>query len=194
VSFQQCSIQMRVKISHQLPNYLPNNEVKYLFLGTFNPEGGSQVSVHYGREKNQTWKILSRIFEVQLDPLSEEMNVNMRKLGIYCVDLIQAIEVPIDLKPKIIGQGYSDSILFKQSIKRSYIDVVALNAFLELQPNICVFSTWGRGPQNMEWQNLVRKINANIVPLVSPSMAARVPKGVKKYEYMLSDWRRKIIG
>lgn len=183
---------MRVTINHQLPNDLPNHEVKYLFLGTFNPEGGSQVSVHYGREKNQTWKILSRIFEVQFDPLSAEMKVNMRKLGIYCVDLIQAVEVPIDLKPKIIGQGYNDSILFKQSIKRSYIDVVALNAFLELHPNICVFSTWGRGPQNMEWQKLVRMINANIVSLVSPSMAARVPKGVTKFEYMLSDWRRKI--
>jgi len=37
----------------------------------------------------------------------------------------------------------------------------------------------------------VKKIE-NLINLKSPSMAARVPKGFHKFDFMLNDWREKI--
>jgi hypothetical protein len=58
----QKSFMSKITIYHQLCKeefYIPNWEIKYLFLGTFNPDGGQKVNYYYGRNSNQTWKILS---------------------------------------------------------------------------------------------------------------------------------------
>ena len=66
-------------INHQFinePFFLPDWEVKHLLIGTFNPEkiseGGVSVNYYYGRQKNQTWKLLSNIFCCDLNPNSED--------------------------------------------------------------------------------------------------------------------------
>jgi hypothetical protein len=37
----------------------PNWEIKLLFIGTFNPEGGESVPYYYGRNKNKFWELLA---------------------------------------------------------------------------------------------------------------------------------------
>ncbi|GAB2498887.1 hypothetical protein GCM10027164_33640 [Algoriphagus taiwanensis] len=161
-------------------------------MGTFNPTGGKKVLVHYGRSRNQTWKLLSEIFNVNFDPSIPEIHEKMKMMGIACLDLIESVEVSPEFSHKITGESYSDSNLFNRLVKRNYKDIDDLNKFLDIHPDICVFSTWGKGPQNPEWRKLISQINKKIIPLVSPSLVAAVPKGKKKFEYMLEDWKAKI--
>jgi hypothetical protein len=53
-----------------------------------------------------------------------------------------------------------------------------------------VFSTWGKGAKLKEWKNEV-SILGPVISLVSPSLAARVPKGEIKFNFMLNDWSHK---
>jgi hypothetical protein len=60
--------------------------------------------------------------------------------------------------------------------------------------SIKIYTTWGNGSNLSEWKDEVEKIRneVEVVQLVSPSLAARVPKGQNKFEYMLADWKSKI--
>lgn len=69
------------KINHQFLNgefFIPNWEISHLFLGTFNPDGGDKVNYFYGRKKNQTWRLLSEIFEDDFNP--EDFDSFLEKL------------------------------------------------------------------------------------------------------------------
>ena len=46
--------------------YLPNWEVEYLFIGTFNPSGGEKVPYYYGRKKNRFWELLPAVQEKEM--------------------------------------------------------------------------------------------------------------------------------
>ncbi len=186
-------------INHQFINksffVSPNWDVKHLFIGTFNPEGGDKVNYFYGRQKNCFWKILTIIFEENFDPNSNNFFELLKKHGIACVDIIQSVnkiddndftETEIN---KILGQGYSDSKIINNSFKRLY-NTEAISKFISLN-NCYVYSTWGTGSSLKNWKNEINKINFTS-NLVSPSLAARVPKGVAKFEFMLNDWRSKI--
>lgn len=175
-------------IPHQLPNLLPTYPVKILLLGTFNPSCGEQVIVHYGRSKNKTWPILSDILKEDFDPSSALIHEKMEDHGIACIDIIQSVDVPENLVQGICGKGYSDSKLFAKSIKRNYIDIDKVNDFIAKNNGVCVFSTWGKGSSlGKEAWGVIENIK-QLYPLVSPSLAARVPKGEKKLEYMLKNW------
>jgi len=175
-------------IIHQLPNNLPDYPTKILLLGTFNPNCGEQVIVHYGRKRNKTWPVLSTIFNEDFDPKNTSINQKMKEHGIACLDIIQSVDVPENLKDRICGNGYSDSKLFAKSINRNYINIDELNDFINKNKGICVFSTWGKGSSlSKDAWNFIRKIN-QLHPLVSPSLAARVPRGEKKLEYMIRNW------
>jgi hypothetical protein len=179
-------------IHHQLPNLLPTYPTKILLLGTFNPSGGEQVIVHYGRSKNQTWPILSDILKQDFDPNSASIHKKMETHGIACVDIIQSVDAPENLVQGICGKGYSDAKLFAKSITRNYIDIEKLNAFIGQNDGICVFSTWGKGSSiRKEAWDYINKIK-QLHPLVSPSLAARVPKGEKKLAYMIRNWTNSI--
>lgn len=179
---------MLKSIPHQLPNILPDYPTKILFLGTFNPKCGEPVLVHYGRKRNKTWTILSAILEESFDPNSASIHEKMKMHGIACVDIIQSIEAPENFLQGIFGKGYSDAKLFAKSVTRNYIDIDKLNDFIAKNNEICVFSTWGKGSSlRKEAWELIDKIKP-IHPLVSPSLAARVPKGEKKLEYMIKNW------
>jgi G:T/U-mismatch repair DNA glycosylase len=184
-----------LKITHQLSNqaiYTPDWDVKFLILGTFNPEGGDKVSYYYGRHKNQTWKLLSEIFCDELHPNSSDFFDKIRKHKIACMDMIHEVNVPLDKTDVLTGSGYMDSDIINKSVIRNYrtediLDVIKNN------PQVNVFSTWGKGSSLVEWRLEVAKIK-NIIPLVSPSMAARVPMGANKFDFMLCDWQPKFNG
>jgi hypothetical protein len=185
-----------LKINHQLSHLSPKWEVKHLFIGTFNPEGGDPVSYFYGREKNFFWKLLSEIFNEDFNPKSTNFIQLLEQHKIACMDMIQSIqrndkkEFSREELENITGKGYSDSKIINGSIIREY-------KTLEIQgiiaKNKChVYSTWGTGSTLKNWKNETDKISFT-ANLVSPSPVARVPKGVSKYCYVLNDWRNKII-
>jgi hypothetical protein len=184
-----------MQINHQLINenfFIPNWEIKYLLLGTFNPQGGDPVAYFYGRNRNRTWELLSDIFNVELHPNNDNFFELIQNLGIACMDMIQQVEIEDELVEHVIGNGYADKNIINGHVSRVYntqniIDVITAN------PNIRVFSTWGKGSKLNEWQQRLSEIRLvkKIIPLVSPSMVAKVPKGVEKFQYMLNDWRDK---
>lgn len=182
-------------ISHQLINenfFIPNWEVKYLVLGTFNPQGGDPVAYFYGRNRNRTWELLSNIFNIELHPNNDNFFELIQSLGIACMDMIRSVDADDKDSQYIVGRSYSDSKIINGKVLRVYntqniIDVINAN------PKVTVFSTWGKGQTLKEWQheiNIIRQVKG-IIPLVSPSMVAKVPAGVEKFKYMLTDWRNK---
>ncbi len=180
-------------IKHQLQSrefYIPNWEIEHLFIGTFNPEGGEKVNYYYGRKKNQTWKLISRVFNDDFNPDASNFFNLLEKHKIGCVDMIDEIVAADDKIERIIGKGYKDNEIINTSVKRLYntqkiIDIVQKNK------NVKLYSTWGNGSKLKEWIKETKRVE-NIIPLVSPSLAARVPKGAAKFDYMLNDWSKKI--
>lgn len=180
-------------INHQLKKegfYFPEWKVRYLFIGTFNPEGGEAVKYYYGRQKNQTWKLISKIFCDDFDTNSPNFFTLLRKHKIACVDMIDQLKASDNQIERIVGKGYKDSEIIKGSIHLSY-NTRKIQKLIEANHGVNVFSTWGKGPRLKEWKQEIEKLG-NIEPLVSPSLAARVPKGEQKFDYMLADWKKKI--
>lgn len=180
-------------IVHQLSTesfYIPQWEIKHLFLGTFNPSGGETVKYYYGRPRNQTWNLLSKIFNDSLNPNSKEFFEKLKAHKIGCVDLIHSVTCPDEDISDIIGRGYSDNKIINGSVKRIYNTEIILD-LIRSNPNCLIYSTWGKGSTIKDWKKETEKIK-NITPLVSPSLVARVPAGVEKYEFMLSNWQRLI--
>ena len=183
-------------INHQLNQtdfYIPNWDIEHLFVGTFNPEGGEKVNYYYGRPRNQTWNLISEIFSDKFDPTSKDFFVLLKKHKIGCMDMIDKVIASEERIEKIIGKGYSDPQIINNYVKRVYNTDQILN-IINKNRKTKVYSTWGKGSaiKHIEdWKNEVEKLE-KINPLASPSMAAWVPKGTKKFEYMLSDWKSKI--
>ena len=178
------------QFSNQNELYFPSWEIKHLFLGTFNPEGGEIVNYYYGRPKNQAWPLLSEIFKMELNPNRADFFRLLKEKKIACMDLIHSVEYEQEKMNQIIGKGYNDSKIINNRVRRVYntkkiIDLINQN------PNVNIYSTWGKGSNNADWKNEVNQLG-NLTHLVSPSFAARVPKGKVKYQYMLDDWSNKI--
>ena len=185
-------------IQHNLKknaNYIPKWEIEYLFVGTFNPQNHIQVPYYYGRDRNQTWKILSKIFETDLDPNEKDFISNIKNLKIACIDMVDSVEFDEKFvnSENIIGNGYSDKAIINNKVKRKYNTSRINEVISKNRDNIKVFSTWGKGPNLQNWTQEIEKIEYPIINLNSPSLAARVPKGQNKFNYMLQDWKKKII-
>ena len=179
-------------IIHQLAknqNYIPLWDIKYLLVGTFNPAGGEQVNYYYGRKTNMTWKLISTIFGEEINPNNPNFIQLLIKHKIGCIDLISSITCDEAKIPQIIGNGYSDSKIINKKVTREY-NTAIINQLFKSNPNLKIFTTWGKGSNLKEWRLEVEKIKINS-KLLSPSMAARVPKGVNKFEYVLRDWQIK---
>jgi len=187
-------------VKHQFLNehfFIPESGIKYLFLGTFNPEGGKKVNYFYGRESNFTWKILTEIFEYNLMPFEQKelndffQNLNQKKIA--CMDIIRSVNFDENNydKLRILGKGYKDSNIINSKVGRVY-NTDRIISIINKNPDVKVFSTWGKGSNLKEWKVEIGKIG-NIINLKSPSKAARVPKGLIKYNYILEDWKSKII-
>ncbi len=189
-----------MKIEHQFLQeqfFIPDWEIKYLFLGTFNPACGEKVNYFYGRESNFTWKILTEIFKIKLTPFREdELDIFFKNLilkKIACMDIIENVsfnESTFD-KTRICGKGYKDTNIINNKTKRNY-NTNDILSIIQKNKDIKVFSTWGKGSNLKEWRNEIEKID-KIINLKSPSRAARVPKGSEKFNYILEDWKSKIL-
>lgn len=182
-----------VKIEHQLSSesfYIPQWALKYLFLGTFNPMGGESVKYYYGRKRNQMWKLLSGIFNCDFNPQNEDFFQKLKENGIGCMDMIHSVKCKESESGWITGKGYSDSKIINNKIEREY-NTTEILQLINDNKDVKVFSTWGDGPTLRSWRKEIDDIKV-IIPLRSPSLAARVPKGEKKFQYMESDWRNKI--
>lgn len=182
-------------IEHQFVNkhfFMPNWKIKYLFIGTFNPEGGQKVNYFYGRESNYTWKILSEIFEDDFNPTKDDFFDKLCKHKIACVDIIEKVKFDENKynKDRVIGKGYKDSNIINTKVTRTYTTEKILN-LIEENPEVKVFTTWGKGSNLRNWKDEIGKIS-NKINLVSPSRAAKVPKGMKKEDYIFDDWNSKI--
>ena len=182
------------RVIHQLAAkeyYVPSWSIKYLFLGTFNPLGGDEVNYYYGRDKNKFWPLLRELTGLELninnpDKFLKEIKEN----GIGCMDMIHSLAVPETEIQYVTGKGFSDSKIINNRVIREY-NTVRINHLISANEGVQVFSTWGKGSKLKEWRNEVEKLQG-VIPLVSPSMAARVPRGTNKFSYMLNDWRSKI--
>jgi hypothetical protein len=184
---------MTTTIQHQLSStnqhYIPTWEINYLLVGTFNPSGGEHVNYYYGRKTNMTWKLFSTIFGEEINPNNSNFIKLLKKHKIGCVDLITSVTCDESFRPYIIGKSYKDSKIINKKVEREY-NTAIINQLSKTNPNLKIFSTWGKGPNLKEWRLEVEKIKINS-SLLSPSKAARVPKGVNKFEYVLSDWKEK---
>jgi hypothetical protein len=179
-------------IIHQLSTnkyFIPTWKIKYLLVGTFNPIGGEQVNYYYGRKTNMTWKLVSSIFGEEINPNNSNFIGLLKKHKIGCIDLISSVTCDEVKIPQIIGNGYSDSKIINKKVQREY-NTSIINQLSKSNPNLKIFTTWGKGSNLKEWRLEVSKINI-YSNLLSPSMAARVPKGVNKFEYVLNDWKEK---
>ncbi len=189
-----------MRVEHQFLNeqfFQPNWKVDYLFIGTFNPIGGEKVNYFYGRKTNFTWPILSNIFDEILNPFEIETSLdffkNLKIHKIACVDMIKYVDFDENKydQSRVTGKGYKDSNIINSKVCRVY-NTDAILQIIKSNPKIKVFSTWGKGSNLNEWRIEVQKI-PNLINLVSPSRAARVPVGESKYYYILKDWKNKIL-
>lgn len=180
-------------IKHQFQSsdfYYPNWDINYLFIGTFNPISGEKVNYYYGRKRNQTWKILSSIFGEELHPDNSNFFERIKFHGIACMDMIDYIDPNKTDIAFINGKGYSDNKIINKKVSRKYNTKLILK-IIKNNPDIKVFSTWGKGSQLDEWKIETQKIK-NLVSLNSPSMVARVPQGVSKFQSMLENWSNNV--
>ena len=180
-------------INHQFinePFFIPDWDIKHLLIGTFNPEGGEPVNYYYGRPKNQTWNLLSKIFNCDFNPNSQDFFTLLRKNKIACVDMINQLKASVNQVDKIIGKGYKDTEIINGSVARLY-NTQAIKEIIKKNENIKVYTTWGNGSKLREWRDETAKLGG-LITLKSPSLAAAVPKGSIKFDYMLDDWSQKI--
>ena len=183
---------MTTTIQHQLTtnqHFIPSWDINYLLIGTFNPSGGEQVNYYYGRKTNMTWKIISTIFGEEINPNNSNFIGLLKKHKIGCIDLISSVTCDETKIPQIIGNGYSDSKIINKKVQREY-NTAIINQLSKSNTNLKIFTTWGKGSSLKEWRLEFEKIKISS-NLLSPSKAARVPKGVNKFDYVLSDWQFK---
>lgn len=182
------------KVFHQLaqkPFFIPDWKIEHLFLGTFNPEGGEYVPYYYARSRNQTWPTLSKIFNVDLNPNNPNFFGLLKSNGIACMDMILSVDFTVEYREYVLGRGYSDSKIINNTVKRQYSTNQILMV-INKNPRCKVYSTWGNGSSLKEWRTEIAKV-PNIIPLVSPSLVAKVSPGVDKVKNIFEDWKSKIM-
>ena len=187
-----------VTIRHQLIDqdfFIPQWNIKHLFLGTFNPEGGKAVLYFYGRTRNFTWKILNEIFPGEFR--NEALNLRADFLerlelnGVACMDMIRSVQISEKDVHLVTGKGYSDAKIINNKVKREY-NTIEINKIINANPGIKVYSTWGKGSNLADWKREVELIESTIMSLRSPSPVAGVPAKTEKYSYAFEDWLSKI--
>lgn len=180
-------------INHQFHDkdfFIPSWKIKYLFLGTFNPNEGEKVNYFYSRKTNLLWPTLSKIFNDELNPEKLDFFEKLKFHKIACMDLILSIDINDVDKKYIIGKGYSDFKIINNSVKRVYNTeniLSVINKNLDIQ----LYSTWGNGSNLKDWKNEITKL-PTFTKLVSPSRAARVPRGENKELFIFNNWKNNI--
>jgi G:T/U-mismatch repair DNA glycosylase len=175
--------------------FFPNWSVNTLFLGTFNPECGEQLSYYYGRNSNGFWKILKHYDLDNRFDFSDfqELKRFMRLRRFGCVDIIRRVSFPDLDRDKICGNGYSDGNLFRiRNYERDY-NFEQIKNYIIQNDIMNILTTWGNRENPMEFRNLLNDFKIfcsqneiNYTPLPSPS--GRLYKGDKIYTINNSWW------
>lgn len=169
--------------------YVPKHELKYLFIGTFNPEFGDKVPYYYGRKSNYFWEVISNIFNTVINPFEENFFKKLEDLKIGCLDIVDSLTYEEKYHELINGKGYADEVIFKKknNIKINYntnqiIDLVKKNRLKEIY--ITNKGDVFRKEQILE----IKSINnfCNIINISSPSQYNVHKKGV---ENVIDDWK-----
>ncbi|MFN4300286.1 MAG: hypothetical protein ACK4EX_11245 [Thermaurantimonas sp.] len=85
-------------VRHRFGDFLPPG-VRWIFLGTFNPEAScNPASFYYSRPQNHFWRLLPEIFGMPSlkNAPSEEKKFFSEQLNIGFIDLIRSVIVPSD--------------------------------------------------------------------------------------------------
>jgi len=170
--------------------FIPSWDIKYLFLGTFNPNEGEKVNYFYTRKTNLLWPTLSKIFNDELNAEKLDFFEKLKFHKIACMDLILSIDFKNVDKEYIIGKGYSDSKIINNSVKRVY-NTENIQSVINKNPGVQLYSTWGNGSNLKDWISEIKKLPP-ITKLISPSRAAKVPKGEKKELFIFNYWQNNI--
>ena len=73
--------------------FIPSWDIKFLFLGTFNPKDGEKVNYFYSRKTNLLWPTLSKIFQDEFNPNNLDFFEKLKSHKIACMDLISSIDI-----------------------------------------------------------------------------------------------------
>jgi hypothetical protein len=189
------------QFKHQTDIYFPKWPINVLLIGTFNPSPRNEynkVNYYYGRPKNFTWQLISQILQDEINPKSSDFFKKIISYKIGCIDMIDSINFDLNVVDieSLTGKGYSDSAIFKKEITRNY-NTKIITEIIERNKDLTLFSTWGKGSCIKgrclaEWELALKPIKElkPIIPLVSPSPAARVPSGSSKFDFTLENWNQ----
>lgn len=184
---------------HQFDSLLPDWEIDYLFIGTFNPEwtinGNQQAEYFYGRtQNNYFWKLVPELWE------GKQMTGNglehwlpfLRKNRIGITDLIVSIDDadynnPVHQK-KIKSMADKELVRFKQ-LKWNTDSIIA---YLGIHPNVRVIITNLTAPIEIEEQIqiIANATKAELIRLRTPSKGARFHLPKPLYNSLLQEWER----
>lgn len=163
---------------HQFYNrdfFTPKWDVKYLFIGTFNPQGGKEVPYFYGRIKNKFWKKVGVIFNDDFNPNDGDFFQKLKKYKIACMDFIEEIEYQELLDKDIVGNGYKDSKLFLKSVKKTYSKDKIIRTIKENNLTKVFFTRKPSGFRKQQ-KKIMDEIStyAEVIYLSSPSPMAKI--------------------
>ena len=162
---------------HQFHNkdfYVPNWDIKFLFIGTYNPSGGDTVPYYYGRKTNRHWKLLSEVFNIDFNVHNESFFEDIKNHKIGCIDLIHSVTFEKEFKELITGKGYKDNELFKKRHIKSYHTDEIINLIRKNNLSKVYFTNTGSA-LNKEQKLEMQKIDniCEVIYLESPSPASR---------------------
>ena len=106
------------------------------------------------------------------------------------------MSVTIKRKKQIETDEYNKSNEVYKSIQNNELELRNNNETtsnnLNKNPEVQLYSTWGNGSNLIDWKNEIKKLPP-VTKLVSPSRAARVPKGESKELFILHNWKKNIV-
>lgn len=114
---------------------IPDWEIEYLFVGTFNPEwnynNAQQADYFYGRSRNNFWCILPRVFGGE-SLKRVELNIKLeyiikKKIGItdLVINIQNASRASIDDRNKLT-KGFSDIVLNQYDLEFNTSNILKL--------------------------------------------------------------------
>ena len=167
--------------------YIPDWDINFLFIGTFNPMYGKDVPYYYGRSKNKFWETISKLIGDNIHPNNTDFFNKIKSIKIGCVDLIESVSYSDDKHNYINGKGYSDDVILQNNVIKKYntdniIEIIKSNNLNK------VYFTRGKSGFRKEQLIEINKLNkiCEVVFLSSPSPINPNRKNV------LNDWKNKL--
>jgi hypothetical protein len=136
--------------------FFPYWEIDALVLGTFNPSCGEKTDYFYGRCRNNFWRAIEELFELDYMYFQNDLERKlefMRNNKFGCTDVIRFINKSDTVnEQKICGSGYSDQILFNGkncSITYQFDEIRTFLLHIKVKR---IITTWGKrnGPSQFK--------------------------------------------